>query len=77
MDAVAVLAPGGDAIRQRGINSVNDGDVGPEIAGGRPTFARLETRAFEDLIGIGDSRGAREWRKEQNEDEEESLHDKN
>ena len=52
MDTVAMVAPGGDAGGQIGINAINDGDIGTEVAVGGPRSAGLKTGAFERLAGI-------------------------
>ena len=53
MDAIAMVAPGGDAVGQFLVNAVNDGHVRAQIIFFTPRRAGLKTGALQSLAGIG------------------------
>ena len=57
MDAVAVLTPRIDALRQAGVDAIDNGDIRTEVALWRPRSAGLETGAFQNLVGVGRKKG--------------------
>ena len=52
MGAIAPVAPGPDAIRQPGVNAVNDGNVRSKVGYVGVALAGLETSAFEPLLRV-------------------------
>jgi hypothetical protein len=52
VDAVAVIAPGLDALRQGGIESIDNGDIRAQIAVGLPRRVGLEASAFQVLLRV-------------------------
>src|ERR1035438_5946543 len=52
VDAIAVVAPRLDALRQAGVDAVNEDYVGAQVGDGAPGRSRLEASAFQLLLRV-------------------------
>src|ERR1035437_10039639 len=53
VDAIAAIPPRLDALRQSGVDSVNEHHVGAQVGDAAPGRPRLKASAFESLLWVG------------------------